>query len=51
MFCKKEKCCNMPISKGKYCELHRKGKRCIEPNCNKSAQGGTDKCISHDGGL
>ena len=25
-------------------------KRCVEPECGKSAQGGTDKCVAHGGG-
>jgi len=42
---------NLNIPRGKYCEVHRSSKkRCIEPNCNKSARGKTDKCVEHGGG-
>ena len=51
MSCSFINCMNLNIPRGKYCEVHRSSKkRCIEPNCNKSARGKTDKCVEHGGG-
>ena len=34
-----------------YCgEIKRKKRICVEPNCNVSARGKTDKCVAHGGG-
>ena len=33
-----------------YCKRHGGGKRCIEPDCTKSAEGKTDFCKRHGGG-
>ena len=38
MACKIEDCENKPITRGKYCEIHRIGKICKEPNCKTSAR-------------
>ena len=48
--CKKLGCFNTPVKQGKYCEKHRTGKRCQEPNCTKGAGGKTDFCVAHGGG-
>ena len=32
------------------CKAHGGGKRCMEKDCNKSAQGGTKRCAAHGGG-
>ena len=44
------KCSNPNMPRSKYCEIHRSRKKCIEPNCKKSAVGKSDKCIEHGGG-
>ena len=40
------------ITRGKYCQDHRTGKRCIEPGCNNVAQSGGKPgcCVKHGGG-
>jgi hypothetical protein len=43
-------CSNQRIPRGKYCELHRSKKLCINPNCKKDARSKSDKCIEHGGG-
>ena len=51
MLCSFVNCTSPPIPRGKYCEEHRSRKKlCVEPNCKKSAQGKSDKCIEHGGG-
>ena len=37
-------------SAGSTCAKHGGGKRCEEPDCNKSARGDTGACIAHGGG-
>ena len=37
-------------SAGSTCIAHGGGPRCEEPDCDKSAQGGTRACIAHGGG-
>jgi hypothetical protein len=43
-------CINPHIPRGKYCELHRTSKLCVENGCKKCIQGKSDKCIEHGGG-
>lgn len=50
MLCNFANCANTKILRGKYCEIHRTGKRCVEPECKKSAVGKSDKCVEHGGG-
>jgi len=43
--------CDQPvIQRSKYCEQHRSGKRCAQPDCLKSAIPPTEFCIEHGGG-
>ena len=46
------KCTEPAITRGKYCQDHRTGKRCIEPGCNNVAQSGGKPgcCVKHGGG-
>ena len=48
--CSIDNCYNQCIPRGKYCELHRTGKKCIISGCTKSAVGKSDKCVEHGGG-
>ena len=43
-------CIHPHIPRGKYCEIHRSSKLCVEPGCKKSTRGKTDKCVEHGGG-
>jgi hypothetical protein len=43
-------CINPHIPRGKYCELHRTSKLCVENGCKKGARNGSDKCKAHGGG-
>ena len=39
-----------PIPRGKYCEAHRRGKKCTTDSCTKSARSKSDYCVEHGGG-
>jgi hypothetical protein len=50
IYCKRPGCTEKPILRGKYCNSHRTGKKCVEIDCTNIAQGKSDYCKGHGGG-
>jgi len=44
-------CIHPHIPRGKYCEIHRSSKLCVEHGCKKGARNGSDKCKAHGGAI
>ena len=50
VYCKKQGCEEKTIPRGKYCEAHRVGQKCLTDGCYKVKLGTSDYCFTHGGG-